>query len=194
MDTFAVSRIRCHAECRALVSNDCAYRVAWKINPHMRVGASCFARAQDQHAALLEALRSAGASVVALPFVHGRFDSVFVKDNAVLIERAGERRALMTRPRHSERALEQERRAATFAANGFSVERARGAHFEGGDVVMLREGAILGVGPRSSPEAARELSQLLARPVVTVELCDPFLYHLDTALTVLADGFRARVS
>lgn len=188
-ERFAVSEVRCHQFCTG-AGADCAYRVAWKINPHMQIGASCLSRAQMQHAALVSALRLAGAEVLSVPFVHGGFDSVFIKDNAVLVEQQGVRRALMTRPYHSQRAVEQDRRSATLGAKGFHVHRVRGAHFEGGDVVMLpnNEGAILGVGPRSAVEAAKDLGEFLQQPVVTVELCDPFLYHLDTALTVLSDG------
>ena len=189
---FAVSELCCHDCCETAQhgSDACGYRVAWKINPHMRIGASSLQRAKAQHATLVGALRDAGADVIALPFVHGGFDSVFVKDNAVLIEQDGVSRALMARPYHSERAIEQERRSATLVSKGFAVQRGPGANFEGGDVVMLpgREGAIFGVGPRSAPEAAREVSRFLQSPVVAVELCDPYLHHLDTALTVLSDG------
>lgn len=189
-DSFYVSDVRCHGHCQGASSADCGYRVAWKINPHMKIGATCLFRAESQHAALVRALRDAGAEVLTLPFVHSGFDSVFIKDNAVLWQQGGVRRALMTRPCHTQRALEQERRAAMLTLKGFAIHRSRGAHLEGGDVVVLpnSEGAILGVGPRTAVESAHGLSDFLQLPVVTVELCDPYLYHLDTALTVLSDG------
>jgi len=194
-DRFVVSDVRCRGGARCLhegapPDSQCGYRVAWQINPHMRVGASSLCRAEAQHRSLVAALLELGAEVHTLPFVHGGFDSVFVKDNAVLVDDDGLARALMTRPCHRERAMEQEQRTATLVSEGFAVERGRGARFEGGDVVMLPggQGALLGVGPRSAPEAAHDLEAFIGAPVTCVELCDPFLYHLDTALTVLSDG------
>ncbi len=49
-------------------------------------------------------------------------------------------------------------------------------------------GALLGHGLRSSARAASALELFLDAPVTPLELKDPHLYHLDTALTVLSDG------
>ena len=61
----------------------CAYRVAWSINPHMRVGAVDTARAVRQHASFVRALRQCGAHIEVIAFVHGAFVSVFAKDCAM---------------------------------------------------------------------------------------------------------------
>lgn len=125
-----------------------------------------------------------------LPFVHGAYDCVFAKDGAVLLERGGRRRALLAAPRHDERRREQAERAAALARLGFAVEPPPGAPLEGGDVVVLpgARGALLGHGFRSAPEAAPALAAFLDAPVTCLELRDAHLYHLDTALAVLADG------
>lgn len=170
--------------------DECSYRVAWAINPHMRVGSVQSRHAERQHAHFCDALARAGASVIEVPFVHGAYDCVFAKDSAVLLERDGVRRALLAAPRHDERRREQVERAEALGRFGFEVEAAPPVPFEGGDVVMLPggRGALLGHGFRSSPAAAATLECFLGAPVVTLTLRDPHLYHLDTALSVLEDG------
>ena len=189
---FLMSRIQC-AGAPHDPSEACSYRVAWSINPHMRpslAGSGVDSmRAAGQHAALASALRNQNATVDVLNFVHGAYDSVFAKDNAVLVDDGGARRALLARPRFHERAREHHVRASSLARRGFETTRAR-ASFEGGDVLMLpgREGALLGTGFRSSAAAAPQLASFLDAPVTILELTDPRLYHLDVAMSVLDDG------
>lgn len=186
--TFAVSQVRCEKD--HVRSRDCAYQVAWNINPHMKPGAVAWRRACAQHRGLLRALRDAGAGFFELPFVHGAFDSVFAKDNAVLVCQEGALRALLATMRHGQRRNEQRARARWLAARGFDVIEPPRVHIEGGDVAMLPagRGALLGWGQRSTRRAAGVLEAFLAAPVTPLELRDPYLYHLDTALTVLSDG------
>ena len=61
MTSFVLSRPACSC---AHGDPDCSYRVAWAINPHMRVGAADSKRACAQHAALVRALARAGAERV----------------------------------------------------------------------------------------------------------------------------------
>lgn len=165
----------------------CRYQVAWTINPHMRVGAVDCARARKQHDRLVSIL-SKLCRVEVLPFVHGALDSVFVKDNAVLIH-DGSPRALLAHPRYGERRSEQVERAIALAHRGFEIHLAPEVPFEGGDVVALPCGrALLGTGPRTDPSARRQLARFLGAEVFALPLRDPHLYHLDTALAVLRDG------
>jgi len=188
--TFAISQIHCERNQCAVRSVDCSYQVAWSINPHMKIGAVNWRQAWTQHRAYRRALLEAGAELVSLPFVHGAYDSVFAKDNAVLHSRWGRTRALLASPVHGERQQEQRARALILEALGFEVFGPPTAHFEGGDLAMLphARGALLGYGPRSSARAAMRLEVFLDAPVTPLELRDPRLYHLDTALHVLSDG------
>ncbi|MBM7116956.1 dimethylarginine dimethylaminohydrolase family protein [Archangium primigenium] len=188
--TFVVSQLECGRDEAHARDTDCAFRVSWVINPHMRVGPVDMTAACEEHRVLREALRREGAEVLELPFVHGAFDSVFAKDNALLVERGGRRRALLASYLHGERGQEQRMRAVALEARGFELHGPPSAHFEGGDVVMLPEGQglLLGHGQRSDVKAAAELERFLEVPVTPVELTDPALYHLDVALTVLEDG------
>lgn len=164
-----------------------AYCVAWKINPHMQPGSTSLTRARAQHERLVQTLHDCGAQVRRHPFVRGCFDCVFAKDNAVLARGSRGLRALLCRPRHPQRAPEQSARARSLASHGYRVETA-GHRLEGGDVVRAGGALLLGHGFRSDPEAARELAAWSGLDVLALELIDPHLYHLDTALAALDDG------
>lgn len=189
---YLVSRTQCEEDCpNAGQSDDCAYRVAWAINPHMRVGAACPIRANRQHGKLVATLRALGAAVDEMPFVHGAFDSVFAKDTAVFVEREGGTvQALVARPRFAQRQIEQGARQRALLAHGVDVVVAARAPLEGGDVVMLpgARAAFMGHGFRSECAAADDLADLLGGDVTCITLHDPRLYHLDMALAVLDDG------
>jgi N-dimethylarginine dimethylaminohydrolase len=188
---FVVSAPRCPATCTREPSGEgCAFKVAWRINPHMRIGAVTPLAATRQHAALTRLLQRLGARIDGIPFVHGAYDSVFVKDNAILLRRDGVDRALLARPRHHERQMEQMSRLRALSRQGFHVELASSGVFEGGDVVSLPVdgAALLGTGFRTEKRAAEDLARFLGVPVHPLELRDPYLYHLDTALSALGDG------
>lgn len=155
----------------------------------MVVGSVDPLRAGQQHAALIRTVRELGAHVTMLPFVHGAFDCVFAKDNAAYVSNKDRSSALLASLRFDVRRAEQRSRARDLRRAGVHVHQIA-APFEGGDVHVLAgmRGAILGHGFRSSPDAIRPLQELLGAPVFPLELIDPALYHLDTALTVLADG------
>ncbi len=191
---FVVSAPRCPAWCSSASHGaGCSFRVAWEINPHMHVGSVDPIRAAIQHRTLVELLRVSGASVDVVPFIHGAYDSVFVKDNALLLRSGPTQRALLARPRHAERSLEQAHRRCALVQRGFAVHQEEGARFEGGDIVLLPNGrgALLGTGFRSERGAARHIAAFLDAPVQALDLCDARLYHLDTALAVLRDGTTA---
>ncbi|MCA1664275.1 MAG: amidinotransferase [Myxococcales bacterium] len=182
----AIGCVDCHSE----DADECHYRVAWSINPHMRIGAVCPVRARAQLTHYARALRAAGARVVELPFVHGAYDSVFAKDSAILFERNGERHALIARPRCRQRGVEQRARHDVLAAHGFVVAPPPAAFLEGGDVVVAPDDRELfvGYGFRSERRALRYLERFADRRATPLRLCNPLLYHLDMALALLADG------
>lgn len=186
VDVLAVALPRCRGHEK---SAECSYRVAWQINPHMKPGATDAIRAEAQHRTLVSALRRAGAEVIELPFIHSAFDSVFVKDNAVLAEHGGTPMALLLRFAEDVRQREQSARSQSLEAMGFNVFEVVGPALEGGDVARFPDGsALLGYGFRSERRSRDVLRAFLDAPVLALELVDPWLYHLDTALTVLADG------
>lgn len=186
--TYLLSSVAC-ANGVHDTTTKCTYQVHWTINPHMRPGAVDADVARAQHAGLAAVLRELGGRVEILPFVCGAFDSVFIKDNAVLTHdgRGGAPRALLGAPVHAVRGVEREARAAALTECGFDVAQLD-HRLEGGDVIQLPGAVLLGCGPRSSPSAAHGLGKFLARPVYSLRLRDAQLYHLDTAMAVLTGG------
>lgn len=187
MTTLVVSEIECRDWHEG---NGCRYGVEWSINPHMEVGSVDFSKAKREHSAFVSTLRLVGATVITEPFIHGAFDSVFIKDAALLLERREGRRALVAQPRHRERQVERKARADAYARAGYDVITDSGPVWEGGDVVVQPRGTsmFLGYGWRSEARAAAWLERRAGVPVVPLELNDPHLYHLDMSLTVLPDG------
>ena len=185
--TLVSSRTAC--ACTHGEPDACHFRIAWSINPHMQVGAGDPDRACAQHRAYLQALRDHGARILQLPFLHGAYDSVFVKDSAILMARDGAIRALPATPRHAVRRDEPKARARQLARAGIAVAPPLDSPLEGGDVVVLehRRIALLGHGIRSLATSAPGLASFLGCEVVPLALRDPALFHLDTALAVLGD-------
>lgn len=186
--TFLLSSSSCDPEYKKSHPSDCKFQVKWQINPHMKVGAVSADMAIAQHDSYAEKLRQAGAEVIKLPFIPGAYDSVFIKDNAVLISTKKGRIALIARPYFENRQVEQRQRALEFERLGFQTIRIH-EHFEGGDFVMFPDmtRAYLGYGFRSARESAKELSRFLDLPITCLELKDPLFYHLDTALNFILD-------
>lgn len=182
---LVVSRPNCLLE----HDDDCRFRIAWKINPHMQIGATNHVRAIEQHAAFVSTLRAVGARVLQLPFIHGAFDSVFMKDSALL--RADDRgtQLLPATARFMQRAMEPALRAQQLARAGIRVATPSPFAFEGGDVVLTAGNvAIMGYGIRTELRSASHLEHFLGCEVVPVRLRDESLFHLDVALTALSSG------
>jgi N-dimethylarginine dimethylaminohydrolase len=185
---FAVSALQCTEH---PVEAACQYQVAWSINPHMAIGSVDFALAAMQHAVFVAALVAAGGDIVPVPFIHGAYDSVFIKDPALLLQRRGTKQALLAQLRHPERQRERLQRRRYYAQLGYeTIGEDLGPSWEGGDVVMLPSGTgmLLGHGFRTQREASTWLERHAGIPVWPLELRDPRFYHLDTGLTVLPDG------
>jgi N-dimethylarginine dimethylaminohydrolase len=156
----------------------------------MSVGSVDFAQAAAEHAAFVAALDATGACVLRLPFVHGAFDSVFVKDPALLLARRGRKRALLARFHHAERRQERAARGNHYERHGYEIIDDNGPRWEGGDVVMTPsgDGMFFGHGFRSQYGAAAWLECHAGVPVWPLELTDPHLYHLDMVLSILPNG------
>lgn len=165
------------------------FRVEWKINPHMQPGSTSLEDAEAEHQCLSRVLQEEGASISKLPFLPGDYDSVFIKDDAIVVSRHGRTEALLCRPRYEQRRQEPVRRAREFERLGIHVVGQSKNFLEGGDAVInpARKAAYLGYGFRSSRAAAKELEDFLDMEVIPLELRDPHFYHLDTAMNLTLD-------
>ena len=163
------------------------FRVSWTSHPAVVPCEIELELACEQHDALRRAIEAAGGSTRTVGFIPGCHDSPFVKDGAVLMSQHGERRALIALPRHSERAMEADRRAQQFS-DCDHVERTR-FQFEGGDVVRTSHGRyLLGHGYRSMRNATHQLASFVGAEVFPIALKDERLVHLDMAVAHLPGG------
>lgn len=159
------------------------YDVRYSINPWMDPARPVDpVRAMRQWQDLHEALVDLGHHITVLQPHPDLPDMVFAANGGIVI---GDR-ALVPRFRFPERAGESACFRAAFEAIGISQVRDAGCLNEGeGDFRVVGERILAGSGPRSEPRAADEVADFFGRPVVTLTLVDPRLYHLDTALAVL---------
>ncbi len=191
--TFIVSATECGPNCsHDFKSKECAFRVEWKINAHMKEGAVDSVRARSEHDFFKETLLNAGAYLIEVPFLHGSYDSVFTKDNGIVGTYRGRRTALLGKPATFQRRLEQSKRRQNYEEFGFEVELETEFNLEGGDAVISPRAdlAFLGYGFRSSRQAARQLKDFLGCRVIDLELRDPYFYHLDTAFALTMEHDR----
>lgn len=181
-----------------LMTDPAFYDVAYQINPWMKPevwGAEAEANgraARTSWLALKSALEAAGAEVIVTPGAPGLPDMVFPANAAIVLDR----KALVARFRHAERAGE----AAHFLA-AFKALQAKGAldtvaAFED----VFQEGAgdciwdagrrlfWVGDGPRSSPEAAAQIGRFFGEQGVRLPLATERYYHLDTCFCPLPGG------
>lgn len=158
----------------------------------MKVGSVDSSKAIEQHRLFVSALRICGAEVVEVPFVHGVFDSVFAKDNAIIVNSENRTRALMTAPSTMQRKAEQNVRRRQLESLGVEILGEAEYALEGGDVLFApnSEKIFFGYGQRSSYKAVGELRKHFGYDVIPLELIDPFFFHLDTALNFVDIGGR----
>lgn len=157
----------------------------------MKVGSVNSTEAVAQHSLFIETLRTLGAKLTVVPFLHGNFDSVFAKDNVVIFDDGNQTNAILGKPSTVERSFEQALRKEQLEAVGIKVVGESASNLEGGDLVVLtsREKIFFGHGMRSSFEAIGDLRRFTDYEIVPLELVDPFFFHLDTALNILqVDG------
>ena len=161
------------------------FDVSYRINPWMHPGASVSQRrAMQQWTTLRQAFVDAGHVVDVIEPVEGLPDMVFAANGGLVI--GG--RAVAARFRFQERSAESAAYERWFADAGFTSLGPTAAANEGeGDLLVVGDLVLAGTGFRTHLEAHAEISALLARPVVSLDLVDERYYHLDTALAVLTD-------
>lgn len=139
--------------------------------------------AADQHAAYVTALADAGWQVRALPAADDLPDAVFVEDTVVV---SGDL-AVLSRPGAPERRPEVASMEAALVDLGLRIARIDGdATLDGGDILQVGTTLYAGRSARTNEDGICQLTRLLGRPVVPVELRD--CLHLKSAMTALPDG------
>jgi N-dimethylarginine dimethylaminohydrolase len=184
---------------RFLMCRPTHFGVLYAINPWMnpedwqRHDTVLAAQAQQQWAGLCGALQARGADIDLIPAVERLPDLVFTANAAAVLDG----KALLARFRYPERQSEEPHFRAMFQAlRARSVidvvqELPQRMVLEGaGDCVFDRARRLfwMGFGPRSDAGARRVVEETFGIDAVSLELCDPRFYHMDTALCPLPGG------
>ena len=171
---------------RLLMCAPTAYALKYEINPWMKLENSPdVALAVQQWNELYRTLtEDVGANVELVPQAEDCPDMVFTA-NAGLVRG---KYCILANFRHPERQVEEPHYRAWFEENGFKVQLMPTAcKFEGeGDALFAGETLLAGYLKRSDITSHRHLSEMLAVPVLSLELTDDRWYHLDTCLFPLS--------
>jgi len=165
------------------------FDVRYAINPWMDPGVPVDRPlAMAQWSALVEAYRAAGHQVDLLDPIPGLPDMVYAANGAFALDGV----VLPARFAYGERAPEAAAHAEWHRRNGTgytppAIADPVATNEAEGDFAVLADRILAGYGFRTSRAAHGELAALAGREVISLELVDPRLYHLDIALTVLDD-------
>jgi dimethylargininase len=138
------------------------------------------ALAQQQHAAYIHALQSAGLSVEIVPEEPDLPDATFVEDTAIILDEL----AILCRLGNKSRSPEPERIAPHLQSSRtlFNI-RAPGT-LEGGDVLRIGKKLYVGLSTRTNPEGIRQLAEIVSPygyKIIPVDVKG--CLHLKTAIT-----------
>ena len=181
-----------------LMTDPAHYKVSYEINPWMQPAAWSADPAANRRTAgagwrtLKAALENAGGVVHAMPGADGLPDMVFPANAAVVLDR----KALVARFRHAERAGEEAHFLAAFEdlkAQGVidEVAQIEDCFQEGaGDCIWdaTRRLFWVGSGPRSTPDSVQILADHFGQTVAHLPLATEQYYHLDTCFCPLSGG------
>ncbi|HZO87076.1 MAG TPA: arginine deiminase-related protein [Chthonomonadaceae bacterium] len=167
---------------RLLMCAPTAYALKYEINPWMSLqNTPDVDLAAAQWQALYRVLTEEVSAVVELvPQAPECPDMVFTA-NAGLVRG---RYVMLSNFRHPQRQVEEPHFRAWFESHGYKVQSPSvGCKFEGeGDALFAGDMLLAGYLKRSDICAHRWLSEMLAVPVLSLELIDDRWYHLDTCL------------
>lgn len=160
------------------------FDVTYSINPWMEPAKPTdTALAIVQWERLRAQLVALGHHVDTVTPVPGLPDMVFAANAATVV--GG--RALTARFRYPQRSAEATAYQAWFTEHGYPARQTRFINEGEGDLIVAGHRILAGTGFRTDSRAHAEAQEYLGLPVVTLELVDPYFYHLDTALAVLDD-------
>lgn len=163
------------------------FGIEYEINPWMRLTIQVNrVLAEKQWHELYRVLTAdLGAEVLLLPPVKGLPDLTFTANGGYVEDTL----FISSAFKHQERQRETPRFEGWFREHGYSVHRlACECAFEGeGDALRLGDAIVAGYRQRSDIGAHMELARITGRQVLSVELVNPWFYHLDTCFAPLRD-------
>ncbi|MHB6908697.1 dimethylargininase [Streptomyces sp. DB-54] len=170
---------------RYLLCRPTHFAVEYAINPWMSEDAEVdTALALQQWENLVRAYRDHGHTVETVRPAPGLPDMVFAANSAVVV---GGRAfgSLFHAPQRRPESREYE---LWFKAAGYDLYRPESPCEGEGDLVPVGRYLLAGTGFRTTRDAHAEVQEYFGLPAISLQLTDPYFYHLDTALFVLDDG------
>jgi len=161
------------------------YSILYEINPWMsrKIAVSSVAATRQWEALYQTVQQNLGAEVELAEPHAGLPDMVFTANAGLVFGDV----AVLSNFRHPERQGEREPFRQWFASHGFRVEALPlELNFEGeGDALFAGDTLFAGYFWRSDARAHAALGELLDIRVLSLQLIDPYYYHLDTCFCVL---------
>lgn len=164
------------------------FGVEYSINPWMndQIGQVTGGLAKSQWLRLYQQL-SEIADVELISPVAGSPDLVFTANAGNVIGND----FILSNFAHQERQAEEQIFERWFKEAGYKVHKLANVNFEGaGDCLLDRERGFLwsGYGFRTEKKSYDPIEGIFKYPSMTLELCDPHFYHMDTCLCPLQGG------
>lgn len=139
-------------------------------------------KARQQHTAYCQALEQAGATVERLEPLDDFPDSVFIEDNAVILEG----RAVLCSMKEASRKDEISFLADTLQSRVPVIRLQPPVFLDGGDVLQTEDTVFVGLSQRTSQEAVEALQSLTPKPVIPVPVKKGL--HLKTSVSFLGNN------
>lgn len=159
------------------------FTVSYEINPWMHADLpTSTATAVQQWERLRDVYLDLGHQVDLIDPAPGLPDMVYAANGATIVDGI----CYSAQFRYPQRAPEGPLYEKWFADHGFITHTAEFVNEGEGDILMIGDVLAAGTGFRTTTAAHRELSDVVGREVISLELVDARFYHLDTALAVLS--------
>ena len=151
------------------------------LSGHPEAGSIDLEKARQQHAAYCEALAQAGVTVERLEPLDDLPDSVFIEDNAVILEG----RAVLCSMKAASRTNEVSFLADTLQSRIPVMRLQPPVFIDGGDVLQTDDTVFVGLSQRTHREAVEALQPFTSKPVVPVHVKQGL--HLKTSVSALGN-------
>jgi dimethylargininase len=151
------------------------------LSEHPEATSINFLKAQQQHTAYCEALKTAGLAVEVLEPLDDFPDSVFIEDNAVILND----RAVLCSMKETSRQGEVPFLADALQSRLPVLRLQAPVFIDGGDVLQTENAVFVGLSQRTHREAVEALQSLTPKPVVPVHVKQGL--HLKTSVSSLGN-------
>ena len=166
---------------RALVRSP-SKNFAQALSEHPEAPSINFQKARQQHAAYCQALEQAGVTVERLEPLDDFPDSVFIEDNALILEG----RVILCSMKEASRREETSFLADTLQSRLPVLQLQAPIYIDGGDVLQTENTVFVGQSQRTHPEAVTALQSLTSKQMVPVRVKQGL--HLKTSVSTLREN------